>query len=139
VPIAPEVGFPTNEDSQEIFETLNARGTPLTAADLIKNFVFQKLEQEGVDTKKAYAEEWPFERKFWETEIGMGRLHISRSSMFTKGRDEASQAAIRRGSQSFPSGQVTRTRTVGISQKNPLAGEFVHGCGVKPLSIDDET
>src|SRR5215213_10308232 len=25
-----------NEDSQEIFETLNARGTPLTAADLIK-------------------------------------------------------------------------------------------------------
>src|SRR5690349_6186496 len=47
------------EDSQEIFETLNARGTPLTAADLIKNFVFQRLEAEGVDTNKAYAEEWP--------------------------------------------------------------------------------
>ena len=31
------------EDSQEIFETLNARGTPLTAADLIKNYVFQRL------------------------------------------------------------------------------------------------
>jgi len=29
-----------NEDAQEIFETLNARGTPLSAADLIKNFVF---------------------------------------------------------------------------------------------------
>jgi hypothetical protein len=72
----------TNEDSQEIFETLNARGTPLTAADLIKNFVFQKLEQEGVDTEKAYAEEWPFERKFWETEIGVGRYNISRSSLF---------------------------------------------------------
>lgn len=71
-----------NEDSQEIFETLNARGTPLTAADLIKNFVFQKLEQEGVDTEKAYAEEWPFERKLWETEIGVGRYNISRSSLF---------------------------------------------------------
>lgn len=71
-----------NEDSQEIFETLNARGTPLTAADLVKNFVFQKLGQEGVDTEKAYAQEWPFERKFWETEIGVGRYNISRSSLF---------------------------------------------------------
>ena len=71
-----------NEDSQEIFETLNARGTPLTAADLIKNFVFQKLEQEGVDTEKAYAQEWPFERKFWETEISVGRYNISRGSLF---------------------------------------------------------
>src|SRR5690606_35046279 len=44
------------ENPQEIFETLNARGTPLTAADLIRNFVFQKLENEGVDTKQAYAE-----------------------------------------------------------------------------------
>jgi hypothetical protein len=33
-----------DEDSQEIFETLNARDTPLTAADLIKNFVFQRLD-----------------------------------------------------------------------------------------------
>ena len=41
-----------DENSQEIFETLNARGTPLTAADLIKNFVFQKLAAERVDTEK---------------------------------------------------------------------------------------
>ncbi len=34
-----------NEDAQAIFETLNARGTPLCAADLIKNFVFQNLVQ----------------------------------------------------------------------------------------------
>ena len=39
----------STEDSQEIFETLNARGTPLTAADLIKNFVFQRLKLEGED------------------------------------------------------------------------------------------
>lgn len=29
------------EDAQAIFETLNARGEPLSAADLIKNFIFQ--------------------------------------------------------------------------------------------------
>lgn len=33
-----------DENSQEIFETLNARGTPLAAADLIKNFVFQRSQ-----------------------------------------------------------------------------------------------
>ncbi len=70
------------ENSQEIFETLNARGTPLTAADLVKNFVFQRLEAEGVDTRRAYAEDWPFDSKFWETEIGVGRYNISRSSLF---------------------------------------------------------
>ncbi|BDZ43355.1 hypothetical protein GCM10025865_26540 [Paraoerskovia sediminicola] len=70
------------ENSQEIFETLNARGTPLTAADLIKNFVFQRLDAEGADTQKVYREDWPFERSFWEHEISVGRLLMSRSSLF---------------------------------------------------------
>lgn len=76
------IGLTPQENSQEIFETLNARGTPLTAADLIKNFVFQRLESEGVDTKYAYAELWPFEQKFWEKIVSVGRYPISRSSLF---------------------------------------------------------
>lgn len=76
------INLSVNENSQEIFETLNARGTPLTAADLIKNFVFQRLEAEGADTKRAYAEDWPFDAKFWETEVSVGRYAISRSSLF---------------------------------------------------------
>ena len=71
-----------DENSQEIFETLNARGTPLTAADLIKNFVFQRLAAEGGDVAKAYAEDWPFETSFWESEISVGRYLMSRSSLF---------------------------------------------------------
>ena len=70
------------ENSQEIFETLNARGTPLSGADLIKNYVFQKLEAEGVDTKRAYAEDWPFESKFWEAEVSVGRYTMTRGSLF---------------------------------------------------------
>src|SRR5204863_5973571 len=62
--------------------TLNARGTPLTASDLIKNFVFQKIEAEGVDVRRAFAEDWPFEKKFWETEIGVGRYNVTRGSLF---------------------------------------------------------
>lgn len=43
-----------DEDAQEIFETLNARGTPLTAADLIKNFVFQRLNATSEEAERAY-------------------------------------------------------------------------------------
>ncbi|WP_341229624.1 GmrSD restriction endonuclease domain-containing protein [Nocardioides salarius] len=71
-----------DENSQEIFETLNARGTPLTAADLIKNFVFQRLAAEKVDTQHAYRELWPFETKFWEKELSVGRTLVSRGSLF---------------------------------------------------------
>lgn len=71
-----------DEDSQEIFETLNARGTPLTAADLVRNFVFQRLEAEGADSKGAYERDWPFETKFWEASVSVGRQTVGRSSLF---------------------------------------------------------
>jgi Protein of unknown function (DUF1524)/Restriction Enzyme Adenine Methylase Associated/Protein of unknown function DUF262 len=73
----------TDEDSQEIFETLNARGTPLTAADLIKNFVFQRLALERAQAEKAYQDHWQlFETKFWEVEVSAGRYLTPRSSLF---------------------------------------------------------
>lgn len=72
-----------DEDAQEIFETLNARGTPLTAADLIKNFIFQRLEKDDSDLLRAYEQYWqPFETPFWEAEISVGRVLYSRSSLF---------------------------------------------------------
>lgn len=76
------INLTATENSQEIFETLNARGTPLTAADLIKNFVFQRLSAEGADTRRAYAEDWPFDTKFWETAVSVGRYRVSRGSLF---------------------------------------------------------
>ncbi len=58
------------ENAQEIFETLNARGALLTAADLIKNFVFQRLLDSNIDVEKAYALQWKdFETAFWEKEV----------------------------------------------------------------------
>jgi len=72
-----------DEDAQEIFETLNARGTPLTAADLIKNFVFQRLNATSEESESAYHLYWEdFETPFWEKEISAGRLFHSRSSLF---------------------------------------------------------
>lgn len=72
-----------DEDAQEIFETLNARGTPLTAADLIKNFVFQRLDSAGKDAETAYLKYWhEFETPFWEELVSAGRLQYTRSSLF---------------------------------------------------------
>jgi hypothetical protein len=75
------INLTVTENSQEIFETLNARGTPLTAADLIRNFVFQRLAAEGADTR-AHLDEWPFETDFWEKEVSVGRFPMQRSSLF---------------------------------------------------------
>lgn len=72
-----------NENAQEIFETLNARGAVLTAADLIKNFVFQRLLEQGANVDEAYGKYWSqFETAFWEEEVNVGRVRIPRSSVF---------------------------------------------------------
>src|SRR6185437_2905171 len=67
------IDLAVDENAQEIFETLNARGAQLTAADLIKNFVFQRL-LETTNVEAAYLKNWKeFETGFWETEISVGR------------------------------------------------------------------
>ena len=72
-----------DENAQEIFETLNARGAQLTAADLIKNFIFQRLLDSGADVEDAYERYWRnFESAFWEAEISVGRLRYPRSAVF---------------------------------------------------------
>jgi hypothetical protein len=77
------IDLAADENAQEIFETLNARGAQLTAADLIKNFIFQRLLESGADVERAYQEHWKeFETGFWETEISVGRSRYPRSSIF---------------------------------------------------------
>lgn len=77
------IDLSADENAQEIFETLNARGAGLTAADLIKNFVFQRLMEQGENVELAYEKYWKdFETGFWEVEVNFGRLRYSRSSIF---------------------------------------------------------
>lgn len=77
------ISLEQSEDPQEIFETLNARGVRLTSADLIKNFLFQRLLMEGEDDSAAYNTYWQtFESPFWERLIAKGRYVEPRLAIF---------------------------------------------------------
>ncbi|WP_147681548.1 DUF262 domain-containing protein [Actinomyces ruminicola] len=72
-----------DDDAQAIFETLNARGTPLTAMDLVKNFLFQKLDPHAPATQDVYDHYWKrFEMPFWERPISAGRVKQARAVAF---------------------------------------------------------
>jgi hypothetical protein len=74
-----------DDDAQEIFQTLNALGTPLLPADLVKNFLFHRAEGEDLDTEKLYNLHWQqfdIERSFWRKEVGQGRFKRPRLDWF---------------------------------------------------------
>jgi hypothetical protein len=74
-----------DDDAQVIFETLNARGTPLLASDLVKNFLFHSAQEAGADVESLYDAYWqPFEKEdgFWRGEIRQGRLKRPRIDLF---------------------------------------------------------
>jgi hypothetical protein len=71
------------DNAQVIFETLNARTTPLLAIDLVKNLAFRKAETEKADVAALYADYWkPFDGDAWRKEIRQGRLKRPRSEIF---------------------------------------------------------
>lgn len=77
------ISLDANENAQEIFETLNARMTPLQPTDLIKNFLFQRLAKEGEDVDRYYRKYWqPLESQFWEAELAQGRIVRPRLTVF---------------------------------------------------------
>jgi hypothetical protein len=68
------------DNAQVIFETLNDRGAPLNAIDLVKNFVFQKS---GGDTEDLYEKHWAWiEDDWWQEKLRLGRLRRVRADVF---------------------------------------------------------
>jgi hypothetical protein len=82
------------EDPQAIFETLNSRGVPLLASDLLRNFVFHRAGNPS-DAASLYQRFWTrFEvpdnaaqtngLRFWEVEERQGRLFRARLDLFVQ-------------------------------------------------------
>ncbi len=95
------INLSPTDDDQLIFETLNDRGTPLLAADLIKNYVFQQCEEIGADVDAWSETYWQdFDEDWWRDQVSQGRLYRSRIDLFLQYwltmrlRDEISSEAV---------------------------------------------
>lgn len=53
-----KIDVTNHSDAYTLFESLNDRGTPLTAVDLIKNLLLSKLDLEGKDSLDYYFDCW---------------------------------------------------------------------------------
>ena len=74
------------EDAQVIFETLNARGTPLLPLDLVKNWLLREAARTVGDPRPLYEKYWKgtFDRKieYWREEVGRGHAQKPRADLF---------------------------------------------------------
>lgn len=71
------------DNAQEIFESLNAQGTPLLAIDLVKNHVFRRADDAGLDLDKLNREQWrQIDDRWWRSEQRQGRFKRPRAELF---------------------------------------------------------
>ena len=69
------------DDAQVIFEALNARNTPLSATDLVKNLLFMRAQARGHDPERLYEEVWArFDKAddWWREDTGAGHARRAR-------------------------------------------------------------
>ena len=81
----------SQDDPNLIFETLNARGTPLEQSDLIKNFVLSREKDRGDGIWGKLDDKW------WRIEVRQGRLYRPRLDMLLN-----YWLAMRKGSEVSP-------------------------------------
>lgn len=68
-----------DEDEQAIFETMNARGTPLSVADLLKNRLIADSSQSDEEMEEFYTRYWEdFDGDDWQAPVTYGRTTTSR-------------------------------------------------------------
>lgn len=71
------------DETQVIFETLNARGEDLLPADLIKNFLFRRAASDDENVEKLYENHWrQFETTWWREDVKQGRITRPRVDVF---------------------------------------------------------
>jgi hypothetical protein len=78
-----EIVLEEGDDAQVIFETLNERGEPLLAADLVRNNIFQRADAAKEKAESLFAKHWAlFERPFWSVPEKQGRYKKPRIEFF---------------------------------------------------------
>jgi hypothetical protein len=58
-----------SDDAQVIFETLNSRGEPLLAMDLVRNNIFHRADAQGEKAEQLFLKKWrPLDGAFWKAD-----------------------------------------------------------------------
>jgi hypothetical protein len=78
------INLEAGDNAQVIFETLNARGTPLLAMDLVKNALFYRASLANLDTDELHDKVWQPElgTSYWREDRRQGRLNRPRAELF---------------------------------------------------------
>lgn len=74
-----------SDEPQAIFETLNAHGTPLLPADLMKNWLLWEAARQKIDADHLYTSFWrPFDNdsEYWRHKVGTGHAARARVDTF---------------------------------------------------------
>lgn len=78
-----EIVLEEGDDAQVIFETLNERGEPLLAADLVRNNIFHRADARREQADKLFEKHWKyFEDPFWSVMEKQGRYKKARIEFF---------------------------------------------------------
>lgn len=79
------ISLDKDDPAQVIFETLNARGTPLLAMDLVKNALFDAADKQGAAVDRVHDEFWKDQLgdyDYWGADQRLGRVMVPRSEGF---------------------------------------------------------
>ncbi len=80
-----EIILGENDNSQEIFNSLNARGKPLSQSDLLRSYIFMRAEKNEIDRDRLYNTYWSrFESAWWDEETRRGNQTSSRLDTLTR-------------------------------------------------------
>lgn len=71
------------DDAQVIFETLNSKGEPLLAMDLVRNNIFHRAEKQGAKVDELYRKLWdPLDDAWWKVDAPNARPRRPRIDHF---------------------------------------------------------
>ena len=76
-----EIALGPDEEPQVIYETLNARGTPLLQSELIKNKLLYEASKITSDDS-SISQLWGFDDNWWRRNVGRGRNARARIDVF---------------------------------------------------------
>jgi hypothetical protein len=80
-----EIVLGEHDDSQEIFNSLNALGKPLSQSDLLRSYMFMRAEKAAIDRDRLYETYWSrFESVWWTEETRRGNQISSKLDTLTR-------------------------------------------------------